>query len=217
MIKAVIFDMDGLMIDSEPIHSRSFEMIIKDYGYEPIFHDNGLVQKVGIKSKENWEFLKDRHGIREDTDILVRKKREIYYEILKEYIKPMPGLLKLVSELKNQKVKLAVASSSAIAQIELVLKELGIYEDFDIVVSGEWVEKSKPHPEIYILTAKNLGVEPKDCVALEDSIAGVTSAFEAGVKVVAVPTSATEKEDFSKANLRVSSLEDINWDILTTL
>jgi GMP synthase (glutamine-hydrolysing) A subunit len=203
MIKAVIFDMDGLMIDSEPIQSKSFEMILKEHGHEPIFHDNGLVQKVGLKSKENWEFLKERHGFDEDTDTLVEKKRKVYIDILKENIKPMPGLFELIKLLKEKKVKLAVASSSNLPQIELVLQELGIFEDFDIVVSGEWVEKSKPHPEIYILTAKQLEVEPKDCVALEDSIVGVISASEAGVKVIAVPTSSTEKEDFSKANLIV--------------
>lgn len=142
MIKAVIFDMDGLMIDSEPIQSKSFEIILREYGQEPILHDNGLVQKVGLKSKENWKFLKERHGFDEDTDTLVEKKRKVYIDILKENIQPMP---------------------------------------------------------------------------LEDSMAGVISAFDAGVKVIAVPSSSTKKEDFSKANLIVGSLEDINWDILTTL
>jgi HAD superfamily hydrolase (TIGR01509 family) len=217
MIKAVIFDMDGLMIDSEPLQSKSIEKILKEYGVDPDYDELGLVQIIGITAKENFRILKDKHRINEDIDILVDKKQNAYLEILKENLVSMPGLVELLNLLKEKGIKMGVASSSKLDHIELVLSGLGIRDYFEIVVSGELLEKSKPHPEIYLTAAKQLGVGPKEAIALEDAEMGVISASSAGIKVIAVPNSSTKKQNFSKAILIVSSLEDINWDILSRI
>lgn len=215
MIKAVILDMDGLIIDSEPIHSKAFEAILKEYGHEAEYDEFGMVQVAGLKTKASWMQLLEKYPIVEDLEILVDKKRKYYWEILKLEIKPMPGLLDLIRLAKDKELKTAIASNSNLKMIELVLDELRIKSEFDIIISGDFVEKAKPHPEIYLTAAKELEIDPKDCLALEDSAIGVTAASAAGMKVIAVPTSVTRTEDFSKALLIVSSLEDINWDILS--
>jgi len=217
MIKAAIFDMDGLMIDSEPLQSKSIEKILKEYGVEPDYDELGLVQIIGMTAKENWKILKDKHNISEDLDTLVEKKQHAYFEILKDNLVPMPGLLGLLKLLKQKKLKLGIASSSRLEHIETVLKGLGVRNYFDIIISGESLENSKPHPEIYLTAARELDVDPEDAIALEDAHLGVLSASGAGMKVIAVPNSSTVKQDFSKATLKVSSLEDINWDILSKL
>ena len=96
--EAIIFDMDNLMIDSEPIQSRSFEVILRQYGKTPIFNEHGIVQTVGIGARDNWLQMQSRYDLQEDIEILIEKKRQVYVELLRQGVTPMPGFLSLLHQ-----------------------------------------------------------------------------------------------------------------------
>ena len=216
MIKAVLFDMDGLMIDSESIQSKSFEEIIKEYGKQPIYNDQGIVQTVGISARDNWLQLAQTYSLNEDIDVLIEKKRQVYESLLLKNLSPMPGLINLLNHLANYPVKKAVVSSSAKRNIDIVVNQLGITQHFDTFVSGEQVKHGKPAPDIFLEAANLLHVEPSNCLVLEDAVTGVQSAKSAGMKVIAVPNKFTAHQDFSAANKIISSLKDINWETISS-
>jgi HAD superfamily hydrolase (TIGR01509 family) len=155
MIKAVIFDMDGLIIETEHIHSQSYEQVLRNRGVEPEFNEDGVIQKVGLTAKDSMTLLRKKHNLKEDADTLVEEKQKFYIKLLKENLQPKEGLLSLVEMLKKKKLKTAVASSSSTEHIQLVLKGLHIIEYFDAIVSGENVKRGKPHPDIFLEAAKN--------------------------------------------------------------
>jgi len=217
MIKAVIFDMDGLMIDSEKIQSKAFETLISIYKKKPILNTLGIIQTIGMTSKENWKRLKIKHNIDENLEKLINERRIIYEKLLSSNIKPMPGLIKLLKLLQNHNLKMAIASSSNLNIINLVLSNLQIKKYFQVITSGDEVKRSKPHPEIFLKTAKKINIDPKDCLVLEDSQLGVEAAIKAGMKVIAVPNKYTIKHNFSGADLIVNSLNEnkiINYILL---
>lgn len=217
MITAALFDMDGLMINTEPLQSRAYEKILRDLGKEPILNAEGVVQAVGVREKDNWELIKRSHGFEEATEQLVKKRAAVYMVMLKENITAQPGLVELLALLKRHGVKMAVASSSTLPQINIVLEGLNVAGYFDVVVSAHTIKHGKPAPDIFLLAAKRLRVDPKDCVVFEDAESGVRAGKAAGAKVVAVPNEFTKSHDHSQADLVVQSLTDINWTTLQTL
>lgn len=214
---AVIFDMDGLMIESEHRQSESLEHVLKHHGVEPEYNDSGLIQVVGITARDNLERLKREHAIETPLDELVEMKNLIYTRILDEGVEPQPGLVDLIAELKNNGAKIAVASGSNIPDIQKVLRHLELTDVFDAVVSGTEVEHGKPAPDIFIKVAELLGVSVSKCVVLEDAETGVKGGKAAGMKVVAVPSRYSKDNDFSEADLVVSTLEDLSYDGLKNL
>lgn len=214
MLEAVLFDMDGVIINTEPIQSKAFEVVLREYGKQPIFNKTGVIQKVGVREKENWDFIKTVHGLEEDTTILMRKRSKIFLEMLGQKLTPQLGLMDLVLMLDKHHIKMAVASSSAFDHIETVLSGLDIRRYFTAVVSGQFVPRGKPYPDIFIEVAKELAVNPRYCLVLEDSQTGVEAGKAAGAKVIAVPNEFTVDQDISKADLVISSLQDITWEKL---
>ncbi len=184
MIKAIIFDMDGVLIDSETYYFKCFLEMMKNDGKEVDVEDfkkivgkshNDSLAMVGEYYDENFdgeEFLKK-------FDKTYREKGFNYKDILFPYVTP------LLNELKNRGYRLAVASSSYKKVIETALNECEIKDYFEVISSGEDFEESKPNPEIYLTTAKKLGLNPEECLAVEDSSYGIKAAKLAGMKVVA--------------------------------
>ena len=217
MIESVIFDMDGLMIETEHLQSQAFEHVLRGHGIEPQFNEDGVIQTVGLTARDNLVIFKEKHGIDEGVDTLLSKKQAVYGELLKQNIAPKEGLLDLIKALKQGNLRLAVASSSSLEHIELVLKELGVSEDFDTVVSGETVSRGKPHPDIFLEAAKRLNVQPGNCVVFEDAESGVVAAKAAGMKVIAIPNMYTKSHDFSKADVVLPSLTVINLQVIAAI
>ncbi len=215
MIKAVIFDMDGVMIETEPLQSKSFEHVLRNHGVEPEFNKDGVIQKVGVTARDNLVMLKEKHGIDEDVDTLLAQKRAAYDELLRQNLFPKEGLLPLIKTLKEGGLKLAVASSSSLEQIQLVLHGLAVSGHFDGVVSGEDLPRGKPHPDIFLETARKLGIDPIRCLVLEDAESGVEAARAAHMKVIAVPNRYTQSHSFHTADAVVSSLQDVTWPLIS--
>lgn len=217
MIKAVIFDMDGIIIDSEPIQSKSYELVLQKYGITPEYNADGLIQVLGVHSEGNWKLLKNKHKISESVYKLKEKKQEVYLELIKNNLSPMPGLINLLKFFKKKSLPLAIASSSTPKQISIIVDLLKISDYFDVMISGEEVKRGKPHPDVFLEAAKKLGVKPETCLVLEDAETGVLAGKAAGMKVIAVKNKYTTTQDHSKADKIVHSLEEINEELINSL
>lgn len=217
MIRAVIFDMDGVIVESESLHSKACRMVLEEYGKKPIYHENGLIQTLGLTDREDWVNLKKKYQINESLEILLKKKRKAVLNLFKRNLAPLPGVIRLLESLKRDKILIGLASSSVMSEINAITSSLKVKNYFKVIISGDHVKYGKPNPEIYLLAAKKLNLEPKNCVALEDTEKGVSAAFNAGMKVIAIPHQYSKNQDFSKADLVINSLEDITWDIISKL
>jgi len=182
----VIFDMDGLMFDTEKVFIDAW-----DYAGEKIGIGKAgymVFKTLGMNIVMSREIWKEEFGDRYDQEELRKYTKEFlsqYYEENKVPVKP--GLYVLLEYLKNENAKLAVASSSPKWEVEKHLKDAGIRDYFSVIVCGDMVKKSKPEPEIYLKACDMLEVKPEDCFALEDSKNGLLSAYRAGCKPIMVP------------------------------
>ena len=219
MIKAAIFDMDGLMIDSNPIISRAYEEVLRECGVDkPTYNMQGIVHTPGISAKANWSRLVNKYGITVDIEQLAHKKNRIQTKLIKEGVVAMPGLFSLLTLLSEHGVVMAIASSSKREIILEVTRQLNISRYFSVIVAGDEVSHGKPSPDIFLLAATKLSLKPDDCVVFEDAIDGVRAAKSAGMACIAI--SAIENlndPDFSVANLVETSLEHITWSSIENI
>jgi HAD superfamily hydrolase (TIGR01509 family) len=205
-IKAVIFDMDGIIVDTEPLSQEVDELIFKKEFNITI--GDVYFETVGIKEEEAIEFYIKHFGLDINADELVSKKRAIYGELLKEKASPIQGSVELINSIKRR-YRLALASSATVEYVRTVLKKLTIEDAFEVIVTGDDVKNGKPDPEIYLLAATKLGVDPSECLVLEDAEKGVKAAKEAGMKCIAVPTEFTKNLDFSRADLVIGNMTKV--------
>jgi beta-phosphoglucomutase family hydrolase len=217
MLHAVIFDMDGLMVDTEFLHHESFKKTLERYGIHPTPNAQGVIHVSGISAEANWERFKRLYEFDVDTTELTKIKHEIHLELLQEGVEAMPGLLELLGDLKKSGYKIAIASSSVRKQINLIVDRLDIADFFDAITSGEEVANGKPAPDIFLKAAHGLNVEPHECIVLEDASKGIQAAKAAGMYAVAVPNVFTQSESFDIADVIVPSLSRVNSDVLSPL
>lgn len=210
--RAVILDLDGLIVDSEPIHQRAFNLYLARHNVDYQFGDDEYGRLiVGIPVRANAEYLVERFRLPYDAREVVAEREEIYEALIEEpdNLVPMPGLYDLLNELQVRKIVLGLASGSPRGQVETILRGLGIVSFFGAVVAGMDVARTKPAPDVYMQAVQHLGIPSKFCVAVEDSATGVASAKAAGLRVVVVPNQYTRQQDLSGADLRVARLEQV--------
>lgn len=185
MIKAVIFDMDGVIIDSEGVYLEYQLEFAKKKNPDVKLED--LYPMVGATKQECWEVVERVVSNGQTWEELRTefRQRDIYSEIDYRSIYRLE-VTDTLKQLKEAGFRLALASSTHLELVERVLKENGIREYFEAVVSGEQFKKSKPDPEIYLYTAGQLKLKPEECLAVEDSTIGITAAHRAGLKIAAV-------------------------------
>jgi HAD superfamily hydrolase (TIGR01509 family) len=205
MIKAVLFDMDGVLSDSEPHHIRAFKEF---FGKKGVI----LTQKdtSDIFGKLDEDIIRDlckKKNIKCDVKKWYWEKRKLVVYYLKNLrIPSFPDAIALVKRV-SKKYKVGIGTSSSHEEINIILKRLGIRRHFDVILGREDVRFHKPHPEIYLKLAKKLKVKPSECVVIEDSIYGVEAAKRAGMKCIAVLNSFPASK-LKKADLIVKSLND---------
>lgn len=185
-IGAVVFDMDGLMIDSERVVQYSWGVAGKRMGYDHL--DEDIYHTLGLNRKGRERFFRQKYGESFPFEYFLEEYRKEYAAYMKAHgIPPKKGLYQLLSFLKEKNIPLAIATSSSEESAVRSLKELGVYEDFGGYVFGDMVTHSKPHPEIYERACAAIGSIPEETVALEDSVNGIKSAYRAGLIPVMVP------------------------------
>ncbi|MCX7771590.1 MAG: HAD family phosphatase [Clostridia bacterium] len=213
MIKAVVFDMDGVIIDSEPIHIEIDVQVMRDLGKEPA--PSEIYEFIGVRNEEMWATLIERHSIPETVEqLLARQKVYKQKRYFDEPLEPIPGIPELVRSIKESGLKIALATSSPKYFAEHVLKSVGIYSYFDALMTGDDISKSKPDPEIYIKAAKALDVEPGECVAIEDACLGIKSAKGAGLNCIAFQNPNSGNQDTTQADYVVSSIIEIDVNLI---
>lgn len=215
MNKAIIFDMDGLMVDSTPTWTEAETSLVKKYGKE---YSHEIRKKyLGMRVSGMIRILIDEYELpispEEGEKFL---KTEMRINFAKPSVQLLPGCDKLVKELSNSgKYVLAVASSSPKDIIETMIKRFDFENDFDVIVSGEEVVNGKPAPDIFLRTAELLKVDQKNCLVIEDAPHGIDAAKAGGMKAIAVNNAMHYKpEDFKKADLFVHSLEEIHEETI---
>ncbi|MGL4606910.1 MAG: HAD family hydrolase [Eubacteriaceae bacterium] len=185
-IKAVIFDMDGVLIDSEPIYNAIEKELYKDLGIE--VSDEFMLQSLGMVVEEWWIKIFKIFEINKDPKKFAELEAQRYYECLEdpevEKI-PMPGALELMKALKEKGIKLALASSSDKRAINLICETLGYNAYLDVKVSGVEVKHGKPAPDVFLKAAELLKVNPENCMVIEDSPNGIEAGINAGMRCAA--------------------------------
>lgn len=216
MNKAVIFDMDGVIAHTNPYHSMAFREFFGKRGLQPT--DEEFAQHMFGKS--NSYILKHFLGrpvTGEEFVSMENEKEGLFREIYAEHVKDINGFLEFLNSLKEAGFKTGVATSAPRANLDLIMGKLGFEPQMESVLASENVTKHKPDPEVYLKSAANLGVDPKDCIVFEDSFSGVTAGLNAGMKVVGVLSSHT-KEELPPCSLYIHDYTEISaTDILNLL
>jgi HAD superfamily hydrolase (TIGR01509 family) len=209
-ITAVIFDMDGLLVDTEPLHYEATNLVLEEYG--KVLTPEVNERFIGLGDETFWSAVKEDFGITDSVEVLRGKRiAQMLRLIDAEPVRRMPGAAELLRLCKQRGYRLAVASSTPLQQVYAILESAGIRDQFEVIVSGEMeeVRKGKPAPDIFLHTARLLNLPPRSCLVLEDSSPGVIGASTAGMKVIAVPNEATRQSDFSRADLVINSLGEL--------
>lgn len=214
MIKAVIFDMDGVIIDSEPLHYKIFMNYTKTkFGFT--ISDEEYDTFIGTTNLHMFSKLKEKYKIESDINTLLQEYEDKCVEFLmsEKDEKPISGVDILVKKLYEKNIKLALASSSPKKQIHIVLDMFSLSDYFAKKVSGQEVEKGKPAPDIFLRAAELLGVLPEECLVFEDSRNGVLAAKTAGMKCIAFYNPNSGKQDLSYADKIIKSFDEVNNDV----
>ena len=206
---AVIFDLDGVLADSEPWWNQIDAKLLAEHGvsYRGEYHRNVL----GVSYRLAVEFYKNAFHISASVEELMRRRGEIATDFFANRVGLFPSAKTTLEQLREMKLHLAVATSSVSASARPFLERTGIRSLFSVVVTGDEVQRGKPHPEIYLRTAKKLGISPEACLVIEDALAGIAAGKAANMRVAAIPDTrfVDPREYEMKADYVLGSLSEI--------
>lgn len=218
MIKAVLFDLDDLMVNSEPLHVKASAVVFEPYGVDLNTLPFEVVSSFfGIRVIEILGIIADHYGLNHvDIKSLMKKREEIFLKLVRDELEMMPGLPDIVALVKKLGLRRALASSGTRVYIETVIEKFGLNEFFETYVSGDMVEHGKPAPDVFLEAARRLGVRPEECVVLEDAFKGVSAAKSAGMYCIGVDNQLSPyKQDLRAADHIVKRLDEIDENLLT--
>ena len=206
---AVTFDLDGVLADSEPWWNQIDAKLLAEHGvsYRGEYHRNVL----GVSYRVAVEFYKNVFHISASVEELMRRRGEIATDFFANRVGLFPSAKTTLEQLRQMTLHLAVATSSVSASARPFLDRTGIRSLFSVVVTGDEVQQGKPHPDIYLRTAKNLGVAPEACLVIEDALAGIAAAKAANMRVAAIPDKrfVDPREYENEADYVLGSLSEI--------
>jgi HAD superfamily hydrolase (TIGR01509 family) len=209
-MKAVIFDLDGVLIDSEPLHAMADNQLLKETGID--VPENYFDRFVGWTNKAMWEAIKKDWDIILSAEELVELQMPLKLKLLhKSDYEPIPGVIELLERIRKTEIPMVIASSSPRQFIEAVIEKIEIKQYFAKWVSGEEVEHSKPEPDIFLKVAELLNVNPRECIVIEDSTSGIIAAKRAGMWCIGYKNVNSGNQDLSEADLIVHKIEEIDF------
>ena len=213
-LRAVIYDLDGLLIDSEPCWRQAEMEVLSSVGV-PLTAERGL-ETTGLRLDEAVAYWAVRYPwTTVSHEEVVHRILQRVLALLAEQVPLKPGVRESLAAVRRAELRVAVASSSPLRLIEGALERVGLRSEFEQVVSAESERFGKPHPGVYLTAAKRLGVSPEECLALEDSVNGVLAATSAGMRCIAVPERLPVVDPrFSHANAVIRSLLELSEDLL---
>ncbi|OIN88618.1 MAG: phosphatase [Candidatus Aenigmarchaeota archaeon CG_4_8_14_3_um_filter_37_24] len=213
-IKAVLFDMDGTILDSEPAHTKVLQEVIqKEVGID--ISEEDIREYIGLSYDKKLEIIFKRMGIKKDiynlADMARKKSLENSHLVAKMY-----GAEELIKRMKEN-FAIALVTGSGRDQADFFMESVGLKKYFKTIVTSDDVKRNKPSPDIYLLAAEKLKMKPEECVSIEDSTTGIESAKSARMICIAVRNQYQNNPDLSKADLIVESLSDISLEMIRDL
>jgi beta-phosphoglucomutase family hydrolase len=213
-LEAVIWDMDGVIADTALYHFKAWQEVFQKRGIN--FTTEDFKHNFGQRNDSIIRYALGKNASPDEVDVIANEKEENYRQRVAPNIKPLSGAIELIKALREHGVKMAIASSAPMENIQLVTRGLAVNNYFQVIVWGREVTEGKPSPQAFLLAAKRLEVEPRNCIVIEDAVAGVTAAKRAGMKCLAV-TNTHPKISLKEADLVVDTLETISVDDLSGL
>jgi len=208
MHRSVIFDMDGVIIDSEHLWERTEKILLASKGLE--YDDRYRYKIIGLNQIDSALLLKAHFDLKDSVDFIIGRRIEILLGLYDQHLNMKEGIPELLNKLSKKGFPIALASSSPGRVIDFVLDKFDLKKFFNIIVSGESTTRGKPHPDIYIFTSDKLGIPPSACIVIEDSANGVKAAKNAGMYCIAVPDRRLSLKEFLIA-------DEIEKDIVSLL
>lgn len=211
--KAFIFDMDGVLVDTENLYK-----VIERELFEKVGANVGKDEHISYQGSSNpvmWSLIKEKHGLPHPVDELVgiTEDKVISYFSDVPVIQPMQGVIELLDFLRSRGIKLALASSSTIDVIRIILLKTGLAPNFEVIADCTEAGAGKPDPAIFLLAQRKLGIPREQCIVIEDSTNGIKAALAAGMRCIAYNGPGSEHQDQSAANWRISEFREIIRDM----
>jgi HAD superfamily hydrolase (TIGR01509 family) len=215
MINGILFDMDGVLVDSEEYICKAGMMMFSEYGIKALPGD--FIPFTGMGENKYLGGVAEKHGLKADIELIKARAYEIYGDIVKGKLNALPGAKEFISHCRNRGMKLALATSADAVKMLINLREIGIEaEAFDVIVTGLDVVNRKPFPDIYLKAASGLGLHPEDCLVVEDAVSGVSAGKAAGCRCLALTTS-FPAEKLQDADWICSSLSTVPPELMRLL
>jgi HAD superfamily hydrolase (TIGR01509 family) len=211
MLQTVIFDMDGVIVDTEPVHNYAYYEHFKLLGID--VSTEMYASFTGNSTKNVFQKIKDHFGVIEDIPTLVEKKRSLFNDAFdtKADLFLLEGVEKLIKQLHQNGIQLILASSSSKVTINRVFNRFKLHSYFSHIVSGEDFPQSKPNPDIFLEAVRLSQSKKENCIIIEDSTNGIKAAHAAGVFCVGYRSVNTKKQDYSLANLVIDRFEELDF------
>ncbi len=193
LIDALIFDMDGTLVDSMPYHEKAWELMFPELGVT-VDRFEFFTWSAGLTNKEIFPRLLGRDLSPAELGVLAGRKEALYRDCYRQHMKVMPGAIELLTRARVQGVKTALGTAAPPENIDLVIGGMNLHEHFPVIVGGGDVKNGKPDPEIFLRCAEKMSIEPARCIVFEDTPAGIEAAYRAGMRCVAITTTLTEAQ-----------------------
>lgn len=216
MDKAIIFDMDGVLVDSQPVHFQADRMHFDELGLHMSQRD--IESLAGLSPAKRYQDFAVKYQLPFSPKEMFDRREELVAKLfLESKLTPTAGMLDLLKDVKSHHIKTAVASASPMPFIQLVLRTLGLMDYFDVIFTAEEVENGKPAPDVFFKAAEALGYAPESCIVIEDSHNGVLAANAAGMKVVGYQNPTSGQQDLQTATVVIHDFRKIDCDFLLHL
>jgi len=212
-MRAIIFDLDGTLIDLFEEHLKAFQNVIKN-NFNLNFTREDLKEYYGLPSNEILSRFFSKNNIKvTDYKYLIDEKRKEFKKLVSERVNVLPGAIELLNSAKSKNIKLGLATGNDNTTTEIIIKSARLDKYFDVIVTRDDVKKGKPNPDIFLKVAEKLNVNPKECIAIEDSIYGIESGKNAGMFTIAVLTGTQSYEEIleKKPDLIVNTLKELDF------
>lgn len=212
MLKAVIFDFDGVLTDSNPLHAQANQTFLEKFG--KIHHSSGG-KREGIRVIDAIREYKNIYDLTESVESLYKIRQDIFFKLVKEKLQIIPDAYSLLDKIKQKNLKIALATSGDRKYINLVFEKFPKFKKyFSCVVTGDDVIRGKPYPDIYELALKKMFLKPNEVVVVEDSVNGILASKTAKISVIAIPNKYYPDADYSIANKIFDKLKDLETAIV---
>lgn len=218
LIKTIIFDMDGVIVDSEHLHCKAWIQAYQELGI-PINEDYYFSKISGKHGLDSTRIVFEQHGREHHPAFaasLVLRKDQLASELMKQSIQPVHSVIETIKRFAKS-YKLGLGSTSSMVVVNTILNKFAMDDKFNVIISGEGVRQGKPHPEIYEKIAKLLEEDPCQCLVIEDSKSGIMAAKSAGMKCIAILNSRNKKEDLVNADAVIASFGELTDELIASL